>query len=68
MRPAAAGVHLGPLGNDLHPSNAAVANVTQLVTLDRDVLTERAGRLSASSLELVLAGIDTLLGKGLTLG
>jgi hypothetical protein len=38
------------------------------VTLDRDVLTERAGRLSASSLELVLAGIDTLLGKGLTRG
>ena len=43
---------------------ASVANVTQLVTLDREALTERAGRLSASSLELVIAGIDTLLGRG----
>ena len=34
------------------------------MTLDRDVLTDRVGRLSASSLELVLAGIDTLLGRG----
>ena len=42
----------------------SVANVTQLVTLDREVLTERAGRLSASNLVLVLAGIDTLLGRG----
>ena len=42
----------------------SVANVTQLVTLDREVLTERSGRLSASNLELVLAGIDTLLGRG----
>ena len=41
----------------------SVANVTQLVTLDRDVLVERVGRLLASSLELVLAGIDTMLGK-----
>ena len=42
----------------------SVANVSQLVTLDRDVLTERAGRLSASNLELVLAGIDVVLGRG----
>ena len=42
----------------------SVANVTQLVTIDREVLTERAGRLSASNIELVLAGIDTLLGRG----
>ena len=42
---------------------ASVANVTQLVTLDRQVLTERSGRLSASNLELVLAGIATLLGR-----
>ena len=43
---------------------ASVANVTQLVTLNREALTERAGRLSASSLELVIAGIETLLGRG----
>lgn len=42
---------------------ASVANVSQLVTLDRATLTERAGRLSASSLQLVLAGIDVVLGK-----
>lgn len=42
----------------------SVANVSQVVTLDRSVLAERAGRLSASSLELVLAGIDVVLGRG----
>jgi len=43
---------------------SSVANVTQLVSLDREVLTERTGRLSASNRALVLAGIDTLLGRG----
>jgi len=42
----------------------SVANVSQIVTLDRAALTERTGRLSASSLELVLAGIDVVLGRG----
>ncbi len=42
----------------------SVANVSQLVTLDRTSLTERMGRLSSSSLELVLAGIDVVLGRG----
>jgi mRNA interferase MazF len=41
----------------------SVANVSQLVTVDRDALTERVGALSASSLELVLAGIDVVLGR-----
>ena len=41
----------------------SVANVSQLVTLDRDALTERTGRLSASNLELVLAGIGVVLGR-----
>jgi len=41
----------------------SVANASQLVTLDRAALTERAGRLSASNLELVLAGIDVVLGR-----
>ena len=56
-------------GNVLLPTPAvglaktSVANVSQLVTLDRDALTERAGRLSASQLELVLAGIDIVLGR-----
>lgn len=42
----------------------SVANVSQIVTLDRGSLTQRAGRLSASDLELVLAGIDVVLGRG----
>ena len=41
----------------------SVANVSQLVTVDRDALSERTGALSASSLELVLAGIDVVLGR-----
>lgn len=41
----------------------SVANVSQLVTLDRTALTVRAGRLSASNLELVLSGIDVVLGR-----
>lgn len=41
----------------------AVANVSQLVTLDRDALVERVGKLSATKLELVLAGIDVVLGR-----
>ena len=36
----------------------SVANVSQLVTLDRAALTERVGALSAGKLELVLLGID----------
>jgi mRNA interferase MazF len=41
----------------------SVANVSQIVTLDKTLLTERVGRLSASKLELVLTGIDTVLGR-----
>lgn len=42
---------------------ASVANVSQLVTLDRAALSERAGRLSASNLEIVMSGIDVVLGR-----
>lgn len=41
----------------------SVANVSQLVTLDRTAFTERVGRLSASNRELVFAGIDVVLGR-----
>jgi len=44
-------------------SRDSVANVSQLVALDRSILIERVGRLSSSKLELVLAGIDTVLGR-----
>lgn len=41
----------------------SVANVAQLVAVDRTILTERVGKLSSAKLELVLAGIDTVLGR-----
>jgi len=41
----------------------SVANVSQIVAVDRSILIERVGRLSPSKLELVLAGIDTVLGR-----
>jgi len=41
----------------------SVANVSQIVTLDRDLMTECAGKLPRAKLELVLAGIDVILGK-----
>ncbi len=41
----------------------SVANVSQLITLDRALLTTRAGRLSRRQLDLVLRGIDVVLGR-----
>lgn len=44
-------------------SKDSVANVSQIVSVDKDFLTERAGKLSTSKLELILSGIDTVLGR-----
>jgi len=41
----------------------SVANVSQIVTLDKSLLTERVGKLSRSKTDLVLAGIDMVLGR-----
>jgi mRNA interferase MazF len=41
----------------------SVANVSQIITLDRRVLAERVGKLSQSKMELVLIGIDLVLGR-----
>ncbi len=41
----------------------SVANVSQVITLDRAVLTERVGVLPAHKLDLVLYGIDIVLGR-----
>ena len=40
-----------------------MANVSQIVALDRDLLTERVGKLPRNKVVLILAGIDTILGK-----
>lgn len=41
----------------------SVANVSRIVTLDRDALVERAGKLPPPKLDLVLSGIDIVLGR-----
>jgi len=41
----------------------SVANVSQVITLDREFLTEEVGKLSKRQLELILAGIDIVLGR-----
>ena len=40
----------------------SIANVSQLVTLDREALTERVGAVPSKKLDLVLLGIDIVLG------
>ena len=40
-----------------------VANVSQIVALDRALLMEAVGKLSRAKLELLLAGIDVILGR-----
>lgn len=41
----------------------SVANVSQIVTIDRDMLTERTGKVQRKHLELVFAGLDLVLGR-----
>jgi mRNA interferase MazF len=41
----------------------SVANVSQIVAVDRDVLSERVGAIGESGLALVLSGIDVVLGR-----
>lgn len=41
----------------------SVANVSQPVTLDRRTLSEPAGRLPDAKLELILFGLDIVLGR-----
>jgi mRNA interferase MazF len=41
----------------------SVANVSQIVTLDRAALIERIGALPTKKLELVLLGVDIVLGR-----
>ena len=56
-------------GNALLPARStglskdSVANVSQIVALDRSLLTERVGRVSQKQLALLLAGIDIVLGR-----
>lgn len=56
-------------GNVLLPTRTtnlpkdSVANVSQIVALDRTLLTERVGKLPGAKLQLLLTGIDVILGR-----
>lgn len=41
----------------------SVANVSQIVTVDRATMGDRVGRLSKAQLELILEGVDTVLDR-----
>ena len=41
----------------------SVAKASQVVALDKVLLTERAGKLSRAKIDLLLAGIDVVLGR-----
>src|SRR5258708_3261083 len=41
----------------------SVANVSQIVSVDKDLLTERVGKVPRAKLELLLSGIDVVLGR-----
>lgn len=44
-------------------SKDSVANVSQILTVDRITLTERVGKLPQNVLNLVIDGVDTILGR-----
>jgi mRNA interferase MazF len=41
----------------------SVANVSQVISLDKSLLTERVGKLPRPKLELLVSGIDLILGR-----
>jgi mRNA interferase MazF len=41
----------------------SVANVSQIIAIDKTVLSERVGRVSHSQIDLLLAGLDVVLGR-----
>ena len=44
-------------------SKESVANVSQIVTLDKSLLAEHVGKLPKAKLGLILSGIDVVLGR-----
>ena len=41
----------------------SVANVSLILALDRETFSERVGRLSTAQMQLILAGVDVILGR-----
>lgn len=62
-------VWAGAPGNALLPAKAtglpkdSAANVSQIIALDRSLLTEQVGRLASKHVAQVLHGIDVMLGR-----
>lgn len=54
-------VELRPRDSGL--TKPSVANVSQITALDRTVLVERVGRVPAAKLDLILRGVDVVLGR-----
>ena len=56
-------------GNVLLPAKTttlpkdSVANVSQIVALDKTLLTERVGKIAAAKVNLLLSGINVVLGR-----
>jgi mRNA interferase MazF len=44
-------------------TNDSVANVSQIVTLDREAFLERMGKLGRRKLELIFSGLDAILDR-----
>lgn len=59
----------GAPGNTLLPAKTtglpkdSVANISQIITLDRSLLMERTGRLTPKPFAQILHGIDVVLGR-----
>jgi mRNA interferase MazF len=51
-----------PAGSTGLPKDS-VANVSQIITIDREFLTGRTGRISASELQSILDGIELIIGR-----
>jgi mRNA interferase MazF len=49
-------------GNTRLPKDS-VANVSQIVAVDKGLLTERVGKVPQAKLDLILSGIDVVLGR-----
>lgn len=41
----------------------SIANTSQIISVDKELLRERVSKLSRAKLELVLAGLDAILGR-----
>jgi mRNA interferase MazF len=56
-------------GNVLLPARStglpkdSVANSSQIIAIDRTLLTERTGRISRTQVGMLLAGLDVVLGR-----